>query len=112
MTKGFEALNEQEFGILKNAIAWITLLIAGADGKIEEDETAWAKKITDIRSYNSPSFLNDFYEAVGKDFSETLDSLMSSLPKDTNESTAMLSKKLEQVNAILPKVDDTIAFEL
>ncbi|MBT8231738.1 MAG: hypothetical protein HKO66_07820 [Saprospiraceae bacterium] len=112
MTQGFEALNDQEFGILKDAIAWITLIIANADGKIDERETEWAQKLTKIRSYNNPSFLNAFYEEVGKEFSDTLDGLMKNLPEDKNEATAMLSGKLEQVNAILPCLDNTVAYEL
>ena len=44
MIEKFEQLSENEFAKLKAAVAEITILIAGADGKIDKDEAAWAKK--------------------------------------------------------------------
>jgi len=39
MIEGFERVSEEQFIILKDAIAWITALIAGADGDIDKEET-------------------------------------------------------------------------
>jgi hypothetical protein len=112
MVQGFESLTDQQFAILKDAIAQITVLIAGADGEIDPKETEWATKLTHIRSYNTPQDLNGFYEAVGHDFSDKLNSLITNSPKDTGERTAFLTSKLSEVNDVLSCVENNLAAEL
>lgn len=112
MVQGFESLTEQQFAILKDAIAQITVLIAGADGEIDQKETEWATKLTHIRSYNNPLNLNLFYEAVGQDFSEKLTSLIENAPANVEERTKMLSSKLSEVNEVLSCLENNLAAEL
>lgn len=112
MVDGFQSLDERDFTVLKDAIAWITALIAGADGKIDAKETEWAKKLTHIRSYAPSTELNAFYEEVGKDFGDKLDALIEQLPGSVEESTGILSRKLEQVNDVLPCLHNSLAYEL
>ena len=111
---GFEKLTEDQRQKIKDAMSWITVLIAGADGKIEAGETAWAEKVTKIRGYHNPSNeLTPFYEAVGEEFSEKLDHLIANVPEDVSERNAILSRKLEQLNDILPLLDhNNIGFKL
>ena len=45
MTEYFKVLSDSEFEQLKDAIALITVYIAGADGKISDTETQWAEKV-------------------------------------------------------------------
>ena len=54
MIDRFKILNEDEFLSLKDAVSLIAVLVAGADGKIDDDEKEWSEKITDIRSYSGP----------------------------------------------------------
>jgi len=112
MIQGFEDITEEQFNTLKNGISWITILIAGADGKIDENETEWAKKITEIRSYSLPGELVHFYEAVGKDFSERLEALIEELPDNRDERTRILSERIAGINAILPKLENDLAVDL
>ncbi len=112
MIEGFENLSENQFTTLKKSVSWITVLIAGADGSIDESETEWAKKLTEIRGYANPSLLNAFYDEVGKNFSEELKSLMDHVPFDTKDRTQLLTRKLEELNAILPLLDNRFALEL
>jgi len=112
MISGFEKLSESQFEIVKDSIAWITVLIAGADGKIDEEETEWAKKLTKIRGYSNPNALTPFYDEVGLNFDEKLTSLISNVPTDTQQRTDILSRKLSQLNEILPQLDNALAFSL
>ena len=112
MIKGFESLNDREFNILKDAISQITVLIAGADGDIDQKETEWATKLTQIRSYNNPLHLNSFYEAVGVDFADKLSQLIESAPKDVKERTALLTRKLTEVNSVLSCLDNKLGAEM
>jgi len=103
-------ISDEEKQTLIDATAWITLLIAGADGSIAQQELEWATKIAGIRAYSHPDSLDTYYERVGHSFQEKLDALISELPKDTTERTAALTAKLDTVNPILAKLDNPIAF--
>jgi len=41
----FEGLNAEESELIIDAVPLVTILIAGADGNIDPEETAWSKKI-------------------------------------------------------------------
>lgn len=112
MVHGFESLNDQQFATLKDAIAHITVLIAGADGNIDHKETEWATKLTHIRSYSNPEPLGAYYEAVGVDFASKVEHIIENAPKDVKERTELLSRKLAEVNSILPKLENHVAAEL
>jgi len=110
--KGFEALTENQFKITRDAIAWITLLIAGADGKIDDDEIAWAKKVTKIRGFQSANPLVEFYDIVGEEYQNTLKKLLADIPPDVSTRNTLLSNRLSQLNEILPKLEDNMGFYL
>lgn len=105
-------ISPEEFEKLKHAIAEITLLIAGADGVIENKELAWAEKITKIRSYNLPDNLKAFYQEVGKDYALYLDHLIESYPADVQVRQEAIVHKLEALNPILAKLHPKEGAEL
>ena len=100
------------FETLRETIAWITILIAGADGEIDATETAWAEKLTKIRSYDIQQELAPFYKEVGKDFSDKMSRLLERMPSDKDERRELLSRKIRQVNEILPLLDNEKAYHL
>jgi len=112
MIEGFEALNKEQFETTKEAVSWITILIASADGEIRQNETGWAEKLTEIRSYSSPMDIDYFYKEVDKDFSEKLSQMLERMPSDRTERMELLSRKLRQLNDILPKMDNKSAVRL
>ncbi len=112
MIPGFEKLSEIQFQTTKDALAWITVLIAGADGKIDQEEKDWAEKVTKIRAYNNPGQLTAFYESVGASYKETLDKLIANAPEDVSQRQAILTRKLEQLNEILPLLDNNMGYHL
>jgi len=112
MIQGFEEISRQDFEALKNGISWITILISGADGKIDTDETEWAEKITQIRGYSLPGELHHFYQEVGNDFSGKLDKLIAELPNDSESRTKILSESLAELNDVFPKLENDLAVDL
>lgn len=112
MIVGFENISDEQFETLKKSVSWVTVLIAGADGEIDKDETEWAKKLTKIRSYAHPNRLTPFYEEVGKDFSETLNKVIENAPADLSKRNELLTRQLEQCNSIFSLIDNRTAFEL
>jgi len=108
MIKGFEPLSETQFQVTKDAIAWITLLVATADGEMDEEEQKWAAKITKIRGYHNPNEFTEYYEEVGKEYSDKLAAMMNNLPADAGERNGILTRKLKQLNAILPLLQNNL----
>lgn len=108
----FNNIIENEYDKLKDAIALITVLVAGADGKIDKDEKEWATKLTDIRSYSNAEELQPYYEDVGMDFEPKLSAFIDSLPSDTNERTKVITAKLALLNPIMAKLENQIGASL
>ena len=112
MFEHFNDLNQEESKLTVDAIAYITLLIAGADGVIDSKEKAWATKLTKIRSYNLPDSLKSFYSLVGEDFAETTENLINSLPDDSTERNSLISIELTKLSEILPKMNRNFSIQL
>jgi len=108
----FRNLNEKEINLLLNAPSLITLLIAGAEGNIEEKETNWGAKITHFRGENKESILQSYYQEVDSCFNETLKELISAMPKNVDERTKAINSELQRLNDILPKLVQNFAKEL
>lgn len=109
MSYPFATLSEKENEALKLAIAKITVLIAGADGKIDIEETSWAAKIAKIRTYNSTEVLLPYYNAVGLTYSDDVNELIRVMPEDTKTRCQQLSDDLEGLNAIFAKLPRKLA---
>lgn len=108
----FKNITEQESHQLNEAIATITVLIAGADGNIDMNEIEWANKLTKIRSYSYVEELKPYYSKIGETFEVDLMALIGAVSKDTGERTTALSSKLAALNPILAKLDNAIAYHL
>jgi len=105
-------LNEEQYSKLKDAPVHITILIAGADGKIDEQELNWAEKLTHIRTYAQPEELNTYYTDVEDSFDDKISDALSTLPSDLNLREKELSERLSALNEILACLDNSIAFKL
>lgn len=112
MIKEFEILSAEEYEKLRQSVAWVALLIAGADGKIDSDEISWASKIAKIRSYANPDVLNDFYKDVGADFDAFLQEIVENSPKDTKTRSTIASDKIKELNPILDKLPPYLAYSV
>lgn len=108
MTQSFNALSEKEYDDLKNAFAEVTVLIAGADGDISDDELSWAEKVADIRSYNLKGDIKEFYVDLHTDLHKRILDTIQSASRVTEERKQQLSEKLSGINAILAKLDPAI----
>ncbi len=108
MIKNFESLSAEEFEKLRLGIAWIAVLIAGADGKIDSSEVTLASKIAKIRSYAGPEELIEFYTEVGSDFATKLPELIDNTPNDKKARTEIAVNKISELNPILAKLPNVI----
>lgn len=100
----FEAVNREEYGKLKSALALITVLVAGADKNIDQEETEWAEKLTKIRSYANDDTLHEFYKDLGVTFHDDLIELINKLPGDVDRRREAIEEKLGELNPIMAKL--------
>jgi len=105
MIQHFDNLTEEESTKMLNAIPLITILIAGADEKIDYNEKKWAAKLANIRTYSNPNELHDYYSHIGSNFSDQLNKFIDELPTNTATRQQNISKLLAELNSIFPKLD-------
>lgn len=109
MPQELKNLSPEEQHSMFEAIPLITILVAGADGTIHEEELAQGEKITKIRSYDYHAQLKPYFQKVGENYTERLQQLIKELPDNTEARQEEISQRLSQLNTILPKVDHSFA---
>lgn len=97
-------LTAKEQQQVKDAIAYITILVAGADDHIDEDELAAAKRLSQVRSFSFHNELAPYYQEVKENLDEKLSALIKELPDEVSARQQAISAELEQLNPILNKL--------
>ena len=112
MIPEFRNLSQSEINTIIDAPALVTILIAGAEGNIDEKEIEWGKYLVHFRvtDYESSSMMR-VYNEVDRVFKDALDQYMESLPKDTDERSEEIKKRLSALNPIFKKVEYSFAKE-
>jgi len=109
VTQEFKGLSEVDYGQLQDAVVLITVLMAGADGDIDQKEKEWASKVTQIRGYSLPDGLKDFYQDVGRDFDDKLARTIEQYQGDTARRNEDISVELAKLNGVFPKFENRLA---
>jgi len=112
MTDQFKKLNEKDFEKLMDTVPLIAVLIAGADGDMEDEELEWSKKVAHIRSYKMKADLKSFYEEVNKNYTGKLQHFIEVLPAGVKERTKVISEKLAEVNKVMSKLEPEVGAKL
>jgi hypothetical protein len=111
-------LSETETQQLMEALPKIGLLIAGADGVIDEKEIEWGAKLTYIRAYKAHGKhgafdeINEYFERIDEQYRSNFENLLKIAPANTTERTDFLSAELSALNGILDKLDPEFASSL
>ena len=111
MIHEFKNLNEDEATAMVMAPSLVALLIAGAEGNIDQKEIDWGTKIAHFRATEN-TILQNYYQEVYKNFHDTLNQLTEAMPKDVAERSAKINMELSKLNSIFPKLDYDFAVEL
>jgi hypothetical protein len=104
MLKEFSPLTPAEQQTMFDAIPLITILVAGADGEIDEAELAEAQRLADVRSYDSHSRLLTYYELIDNNLFDRIQTMASELPQDLDARQAAITAELSKINGILAKL--------
>ncbi|MDY0104050.1 MAG: hypothetical protein RBS07_14030 [Lentimicrobium sp.] len=100
--KPFKNLSEDEYKMLLKFPAYISLLAANHDGKLDEVEKKSAIKFAHIKTFTCNPLLIDFYEEVDKVFERNIVELDLELPKGKeNRDKAIKSELLKLENIVI-----------
>jgi hypothetical protein len=112
LIEGFNHLTAEEFDTLVDAPALITILIAGSDGELDQEERTWSERLLRSRTYNTPKDLNEFYRVVSEIFWVKLNGYMNEFPEEPAARNPIIVEHLARINPILAKLSPEIAHGL
>lgn len=107
-----EHLTAAEKQTLIDAFPYVLLLVAGADGVIDENELESGEKVAQVRSFATDVDFKNFYTEVSEHLLSRVEAIKSNLPEDVAEQQAIISAELSRLNEIFPKIDYTSAKKL
>jgi hypothetical protein len=110
--EGFQQLDATELSALLDAPVLITILIGAADGDLDREERTWSDRLMRVRTYSNARHLHEFYETVANGFLDKVDAHLAALPETTQTRNEMISGKLSDLNAVLAKLEHSLAADL
>lgn len=111
MVPEFEMLSEAEVELMFKAPILTCILIAGADGNIDQTEIQEAINVANTKARRSRARLIEFYRMMSEDFEDKLKVLIQSFPNDAKQRNPLVVEELKQLNPILSKISRKFAVE-
>lgn len=102
--EGFKKLSPEEKDVLLEAPAYISLLAANADGKMDEVEKKEAVRFSHIKTFSCDPLLKDFYLEAEKKFLYNIEKLDKELPPGKQERERAIYKKLKEMEPVFFKL--------
>jgi len=109
MVEELKGLADPELELMLKTPVLITVLIAGADSKIDRSEIKEAISLSRMKQQRARKQLIPYFKQVSDTFESDLKSFMDSMPKDVAERNPIIISELEKLNSILPKLDTSFA---
>lgn len=111
MIAEFENLSPEEQSIIYSTPVLVAILVAGADGKIDNAEMKEAISISKLKKQRATKELIEYYQQVGQDFEDKLKVGINKYPTDPHERQELITQELKKINKILPKIDKKFAIK-
>lgn len=112
MIEEFKNLRDDEIDVLLKAPILVSVLIAGADSKIDKSEIEQAVKVAESKQARAREQLLTYYQEVGDDFEGKIHQAVDELPSGVEERNDVITAELRKLNHILPKIDNNYAIKL
>lgn len=112
MIEEFDGLEPDEIDVLLKAPILVSILIAGADDKIDKSEIKEAVNIAHSKQKKARKNLLNYYALVAQDYEDKLKFILSQFPSNANARNPLVVKELENLNSIFGKLDVEFAKEL
>jgi hypothetical protein len=100
----FKNLSGKEYEMLLKFPAYITLLAANIDDRLDEEDKKSAIKYAHIKTFSSNPLLEEFYRDADKVFKDNLEELDKALPADRESREAAIKRELIKLDNILVKL--------
>ena len=112
MISEFEKLRDDEREVLYKAPILVSILIAGADGKIDRSEQRKAIDVVRSRQSRVGEQLLKYYKVVGENFEEKFIQHLAELPAGIEQRNKAITLELRKLNFIFAKIDKNYAYKL
>jgi hypothetical protein len=112
MIPEFTELSQEETDLMYSLPIYVAVLIAGADGKIDDSELKKAISIAGHKTKKARKDLLDYYREVNTDYEDKLKMTIANLPSDHKTREKLLIEEISKVNAIFKKIDKAFAVKL
>ncbi len=109
MIPEFDKLSAAETELMLKAPILACILIAGADGNIDQNEIRGAIELAQKKQKRAKANLLEFYGSVAEDFEDKLKVLIQMYPSKPLQRNPVLVDELSHLNNILPKLDKSFA---
>lgn len=109
MIAAFDNLSDSEIEAMFRAPLLACILIAGADGTIDNKEIEGAIDVAKKKANRSKASLLEYFRYVNEDFEDKLKVVLQSLPLDSAERNTVIVDELTRLNAIIPKLNKGFA---
>jgi len=104
MIPEFERLNDSEMELVLKAPVLVCILIAGADGEIDQKEINEAISI--VKKQNKgQSVLSGFFKVMAEDFEDKIKILIQSYPFESSQRNPLIIEELSKLGLLWTKLD-------
>ena len=108
MIKEFSKLNEHQIELMLKAPILVCILIAGADGTIDNKEIKEALAIAQ-KNKKTRGVLAGYFKELSQDFEDKLKITIQAYPYESTQRAPLIVDELAGINMLWPKVDPTFA---
>lgn len=112
MLKALKNLNAEEIEELYLIPVWVSILIAGADDKIDKTEIKKSVKIAREKQEKENRLIIEYYREVAAKFEVNLKGYIALMPDDYEQRELFLVDRLSKANSFLSKLEKEFAFQL
>lgn len=103
MIPEFQQLNDTEAELVLKAPVLVCILIAGADGDIDENEIKEAIAVIK-KQQRGETILSEYFAEIGEDFEDKIKILIQSYPFNVAERGSLISDELRQLSLLWPRL--------
>ena len=104
--KSFRKLSVEENKTLLKFPAYISLLAANSDGRLDKAEKKTAVKFSHIKTFSSDPPLADFYAEADQNFEKNIEELDSGLPEGRDNREKAIKRELAELEKIVAKLGE------
>ena len=108
----FENLTKEEKEQILLVPVYISLLVANADGELDQNKKAIAIKLTHCKTFCCEPQLQEYYKEVEKQFAENVDHLDEIIPKSRPVRKRILDEELQKMVPVILKLGEELAEKL